>query len=120
MAGVYHFDADKGSTWRQSLVLKNADGTAMDLTGYSARMSVKSAANSALAALVDVSCVISDPKAGKIDMEISAANSSKMQIYGDSYLDIVKAVYDIEIYTASGFVVRVLQGFFRICPEVTN
>jgi hypothetical protein len=127
MAGVYSIACDQGSTflftvtWTQPLTTDQITagdtfGTPVNLTGYGARMQVRSAA-------------------GATDLEIDASTTNGMITLGGSLGTVAINVpaffmtgiaagsykYDIDVYSgdATPIVTRLVQGSFKVNAEVT-
>ena len=121
-AGIHHLVCDQGSTFRKTITMKQSNGTsAVDLTGYSARMKIKheiggtliKSLTSATGQGLTVGGSAGTPTNGEIDIEISATDTA-------SFSAPITGVYDLEIVSSGGIVDRVLQGKFMITPEVTD
>ena len=126
MAGVFNVAADQGSTflwtvtWTQPPTVAGATfGAPVDLTGYGARMQVRSAAG-APDVEVDASTangmiVIGspDPSDGTININVPALIMTDM--VAGSYK------YDLDVYSgaATPIVTRLVQGSFKLSAEVT-
>lgn len=119
-AGNYNIKADQGSTFQfqftitsdSNITSTNLDGH-WDLTGYSARMQVRSSASSATTALSLVSTAdITLTSLGVVTVTVSAA--AMAAVTAGNY------VYDLEVQSASGIVTRLLQGKFVVVAEVTR
>jgi len=126
-AGKYNFTIEQGTTVNFELQYKNASGSAINLTGYSARMQIRPdyADNTKTSYLYISSSLNSDgtglnfsgssnlnsPTSGTIGVYISAASSSALHF--DT------AVYDLELQTGS-LVTRLLQGTIKLSKEVTR
>lgn len=107
---------EQGSTFKLSLAVKSGvPPTPVNLTGYSARMQVRSDPKSESAILSlssDTTGILIDPIAGTINIEVPATvTSGIIQTSG---------VYDLEIESASGEVTRLVKGKVKIDPEVTR
>jgi len=111
--GKYNFNAPQGSTFSRTLTYK-ANDTAVNLTGYSARMQVrKNVTDSAvILSLVSPTDITLGGSAGTIVLIVSA--SAMAAVVAGSY------VYDLEIQSASGVVTRLIEGKFIVSPEVTR
>ena len=113
----YNLDIIQGSTFSAQLFAKNADDSAVDLTGYSVRGVLKYNYGTG-AALVNLSPSVNTTSpytaaSVVIDVTISAANTST--------LPVTIGVYDIEMYNSNESEVRkLLDGRVRVHPEVTN
>ena len=121
-AGIHHLTCDQGATFRKTITMKQSNGTtAVDLTGYSARMKIKTefggtlikSLTSATGQGLTVGGSAGAPTNGEIDILISATDTTALDAN-------VIGVYDLEIASSGGVVDRVLQGKFMITPEVTN
>jgi hypothetical protein len=126
-AGRYSFTIEQGSTLNFELQYKNATGSAINLSGYSGKMQIKSnyADNSPTIYLTLSSSLQVDgtglnfsgsngstPTAsGSIGVFISAATSS--------LLTFDTALYDLEI-TSGSIVTRILEGQVKLSKEVTR
>ena len=121
-AGIHHLTCDQGATFRKTITMKQSDGsTAVDLTGYSARMKIKTefggtvlkSLTSATGQGLTVGGGAGTPVNGEIDILISATDTT-------AFTPNVIGVYDLEVASSGGIVDRVLQGKFIITPEVTT
>jgi hypothetical protein len=126
-AGRYSFTIEQGSTLNFELQYKNSSGSAINLSGYSGKMQIKSnyADNSPTIYLTLSSSLQPDgtglnfsgsngstPTAsGSIGVFISAATSS--------LLTFDTALYDLEIASGS-IVTRILEGQVKLSKEVTR
>lgn len=113
-AGIYDIIIEKGATWNPVITWKNSDGTAIDLTGYSARLQVRESvtASSTVISLTSGSGITLGGTAGTISLLLSATDTAA--------LTFEKGVYDLELVSGSGVVYRVLQGRVTVSPEVTR
>ena len=116
----YDLNIVQGSTFAALLTATNENGTAIDLSPYNIRGSVKlkysdsdSLVNLTLARVAD------DPNAspltytgGQINVALTAENTAS--------LPITQAVYDIEMYNGAGYVAKLLDGKVNVHPEVTT
>tara|TARA_Y100000310_G_C20582366_1_gene763649 strand:- start:341 stop:715 length:375 start_codon:yes stop_codon:yes gene_type:complete len=118
----YNLDVIQGSTFSAQLFAKDANGAAINLSGYNVRGVVKYNYGTGVS-LVSLNPAVntgqSPPLAtytaesGVIDVGISAANTST--------LPITVGVYDIEMYNNDETEVKkLLDGRVRVHPEVTN
>lgn len=115
-SGVHNIIADQGATFSYTVVFKDAKRKAHDVTGYTARMQIRSAVNadSATSELTtENGGIIVYGTEGRFDLYISATDMSA--IPAGNY------VYDLEIEAPStGFVEKLLLGNFTVRPEVTR
>ena len=126
-AGKYAMLIEQGATLKLDLAYKDSNNTAIDLTGYSGKMQIKSDYddNSPTTYLTLSSSLNADgtgihfsgsadalpPTSGTIGIVISAASSSALRF--DT------AYYDLEI-TSGSVVTRLLQGTVNLSKEVTR
>lgn len=116
-AGLYDMLCEQGATFTRTLTWSGEDGDPVNLTGYTARMQVRKtvADTDTILELTTENGRIafgSPLSAGKIELTISAADTAA--------LDPIKAVYDLEMVSPTGKVVRLLQGKFTVSAEVTR
>ncbi len=109
MAGNYDISIIQGSSLSLRVVATNSDGSAINLSGYSARGRVKYQYS-------DVNCLLDlnpqiDPSfvSGLVNI-----NLDQTQTTG---LPVIQGVYDLEVYT-SGQAVKFLWGKANIYPQV--
>lgn len=90
------------------------NGTAVNLTGYSARMQVRETydAHTAVLSLVSGTGITLGGTSGSILLEASATTTAGVP--SGQY------VYDLELVTGGGYVTRLLEGNFTVDPEVTR
>lgn len=112
--GQYNFTCPQGTTFSKSLTYK-INKFAVNLTGYSARMQVRES-HSSPSALVSLSSgggsMTLGGVNGTVTFTIPAATTASLR--SGSYL------YDLEIESASGEVTRLLEGKFKVTPEITR
>lgn len=112
--GKYNFVCPQGATFSKQ-VSYLIDSTPVDLTNYIARMQVREKHQSA-SPVVDLTTenggLTLGGKAGSIQIDISA--SATQSLVPKNY------VYDLEIESSGGFVVRLIEGNFSVSPEVTR
>lgn len=109
-----------GATFKLSFFVKNSDGSAVDLTGATARMQLRRQYTSPTAALSLTSSPAAGlsitPLAGRVDIEISESQTRALS--SSSVND--RYVYDAEVVLPSGEVLRPLEGTALVSPEVTK
>ena len=116
-AGRYDILADQGSTFGRSLVYLDSDGTPVDLSGYEAELTVRETYTSDQV-LIAVSSegtapgIVLGGTAGSIVVSVGAVTMAAVPagVY----------VYDLELTSDTGFVVKPVRGQFEIRPEVTR
>lgn len=113
-ATVYDIVIEQGATYSQSITYID-NGTAVNLTGYSARMQVRSTMEAAtfLIELTNANGRIAlGGVAGTIVLSIAAADTTAITAG--------RGVYDLELVSGSGVVTRLLQGVANITRNVTR
>ena len=110
-AARYNLVIDQGSDFAINFTVKD-NGSAKDLTGYSARAQMRTSKNATTVAAT-FTCTIPDPSSGTVVMTLPNATSSAMA--AGTY------VYDLEIFTSGdATVTRLIQGSVDLTQEVTR
>jgi hypothetical protein len=110
-AAIYNLVIDQGSDFSVEFTLSE-DGSAKDLTNYSARAQMRKA-KSAADVSATFTCTIATPTNGIIKMELPNGTSKVLEA-GRYY-------YDLEIHTGNDALVsRLLQGEVDLTQEVTR
>lgn len=106
---------NQGATFELTITWKDSAGTAINLTGYSARMQVREtyASTSTVVSLTNGSGITLGGAAGTIAISISATTTAALTAP-------FSGVYDLELVSAGGVVTRLLQGAATVTPEVTR
>ena len=107
---------EQGATLTLSITWKNADGTPVDLTGYTAKMQVRWKyvdTNALLTFSSTGGTIVLGGVSGTVDINGMAAVTGVTEPkYG---------VYDLELTkTSTGFVKRLIQDRALVSPEVTR
>lgn len=112
---TYDFTINQGTDLTVPLVLKNGDGSLIQLGGFDCRMQMRRSKGAH--SLVDDLTV----KNGRIVIDVNKARISLMFPHEvtASYPP-VNLVYDIELVSASGQVTRILEGNIEVSAEVTK
>ena len=114
MAGKYTFVMDQGATWDNVLTWK-ISGNPVNLTGYTARMQARST--------VDSTTTIFSWTSGAGQLILGGAAGTITMAIPDSVTATYPAgtyVYDLELESGGGDTTRLLEGTFKITPEVTR
>lgn len=103
----------KGSTFQRTLTWK-INGSAVNLTGYTARMQAREShtAASTVLNLTSGSGITLGGTAGTIAISVSATTTAAIT---QSQL-----VYDLELVAGDGTVTRLVEGVITLTPEVTR
>lgn len=111
--GEYNFTLFQGADWDRTFTITQSS-TALNLTGYSAAMQIRTAADSTayLLSLTNGSGITLGGTAGTVAVAITAAQSSA--ISAGSY------AYDLELTAGAGLVTRLLQGAVNVSGNVTR
>jgi hypothetical protein len=111
--GTYNLTCYQGADFDQTFTITQG-GTALNLTGYTASMQVREAADSTaiLLSLTSSSGITLGGTAGTVAVVITSAQSSA--IPSGSY------AYDLELISGSSIVTRLLQGGFSVSGNVTR
>ena len=114
-AGIYNATIDQGATWSVTVTYKNANGTAINLTGYTAAMQVRQQYSSETADLTLTSPsngIAITPLTGVVVITMTASQTRALE---EGYY-----VYDVELTSSGGLVDRLIQGQLTVAPEVTR
>ena len=110
-AGKHNFTLEQGSTFDREITVQE-NSQALNLTGYSARMQMRSPHDSSSIALTFTAAIANPATNGKINLGATATATAAVEegIY----------VYDLEIESSAGTVTRILEGTITVTPEVTR
>ena len=115
MADTYQLEINQGADLEISFILNDENGTPINLTGYTARMQLRTSYNSATVEMELTTAngrIVITPLLGKI--ALNAPASITTNLIAQQY------VYDLEMVSGSGYVTRVVQGDVIVSPEVTR
>lgn len=114
-AATYNFEIEQGATLTKPFVYKTSTSTAINITGYTARMQVRSSVKSADVLLelnTENTRIVLGGISGTITLQLTAAVTAAITW--------TKGVYDLELISAGGIVTRLLQGEITVSKEVTR
>ena len=114
-AGLYTLTIEQGATLSLVLTYKDSAGNLVNLTGYTARMMLRSsftAASNILSLTTENSRIALGGAAGTITLTISATDTAALSAPQSG-------VYDLELVSGST-VTRLIQGTFTVTPEATR
>ncbi len=115
MAVTYNTVIDQGADWYINFTYKNPNGTAINLTGYTAALQVRTSplALTAVLTLTSGSGITITGASGLIEVHATAAQTAA--ITNGKY------AYDIEITApTTNVVTRLVQGTIEVSPQVTR
>ena len=113
MAAIANLTLDQGATFNSDVTVKDSNGNAFNLTGYTA--SAKMAKGySSTRTRTSLTCTISTPASnGVVTLALTADETGA--------LDDGRYVYDLEILqTSSSTITRVIEGIITVRPQVTT
>jgi len=112
LAGNYEIICEQGATFRRIISVVNADDSLPDYSGSTARMQVRPSVESAT---VIIELTTENSGITLVDNSLTLAITA-----GDTAaLPVGTYKYDLEIQTGAE-VIRLIQGSFRVSPEVTR
>ena len=113
MAAIANLIVDQGANFSSDVTVKDANGNAFDLTGYTtqAKMAIGYASTRTRTNLTSV--IATDAASGVVALAMTATQTAA--------LDAERYVYDVEITeTSTGTVTRVIEGLITVRPNVTT
>lgn len=111
-AGKYNFTIEQGTTFSRTFTWKDSSNTAINLTGYSAKLQIKDSKGSVLVALTNGAGITLGGSAGTIAVRIDATTTTGFTFSS--------AKYDLKLTDASGSPTRLLEGVVILDSEVTQ
>jgi hypothetical protein len=122
-AGIADLLIQQGETFSRVITLKDNQTVPVpiNLTGYTARASIRQTADSS-SVTADFVCTFDpDRSTGIITISLSDAVTTAISTAGKAdYSKLAKYTWDMEIVSASGVVTRILNGTVTVSPEVTR
>lgn len=114
--GVLDLSCYQGANFDYTLTWQSS-GTAVNLTGYSARMQVRDSydAGTAIVSLTNGTGITLGGTAGTIGLALTATQTAALDGTPN-----IQAIYDLELVSGAGYVTRLVEGRFYIYPEVTR
>jgi hypothetical protein len=115
LGNSYDLEIKQGATLSLTATWKDSTGAAINLTGYTARMQVRSAydATSTILSLTSSSGITLGGVAGTIEITASATVTAVLTAPW-------AGVWDLELVSGGGVVTRLLEGAATVSPEVTR
>ena len=114
MAARANLRIDRGSTFSSDVTVSDTDGTAFDLTDYTAEAKM-ALGYASTRTRTTITCTINgDPTTGIITLSLTADQTKLLEAPA-------RYVYDVEITkTSDSTVTRVIEGIITINPDVTS
>ena len=114
MAAVANLIIDQGATFTSDITVKDANGNAFNLTGYTAEAKMAKGYASTRTRTTMTTTIASDPTTGVVALTLTPAETTALDA-PERY------VYDVEItQTSTGAVTRVIEGIITVRPNVTT
>ena len=114
MAAVANLIIDQGATFSSDITVKDANGNAFNLTGYTAEAKMAKGYASTRTRTTMTTTIASDPTTGVVSLSLTPTQTSALDA-PERY------VYDVEItQTSTGAVTRVIEGIITVRPNVTT
>jgi len=113
-AGKVNLIIDQGADWYQNFIYQYSTGTAINLTGYTAELQLRSNVANSIAALTLTtgSGITITGATGTIALHATAAQTTA--ISAGFYQ------YDLEITSATNIVTRLVYGQIQVTPQVSR
>lgn len=114
--GILDLNCWQGANFDYTLTWQTG-GSAVNLTGYSARMQVRDSydAGTAIVSLTSGTGITLGGTAGSIVLEMPASQTATLDGTPNRQF-----VYDLELVSGAGYVTRLVEGRFYVYPEVTR
>ena len=111
MADFVELTLEQGSTFNSVITVRDNQGIAQNLTGYSARSQMRRSYYAS--SKKDFTVTITSASGGEITMYMSAANTANVSPG--------RYVYDVELQdNSNGDVTRIFEGIVTVLPNVTR
>ena len=114
MAARANLRIDKGATFSSDVTVTDTDGTAFNLTGYTASSKMAKGYQSTQTRVIITTSINNDPTTGIITLGLTADQTKNLDAPA-------RYVYDVEITkTSDSTVTRVIEGLITVSPDVTT
>ena len=114
MAARANLTIDKSATFSSDVTVTDTDGTAFDLTGYTAEAKMAQGYSSTRTRVSFTTTIAADATTGVITLSLTADQTAILDAPS-------RYVYDVEITkTSDSTVTRVIEGIITISPNVTT
>lgn len=114
MAAIANLIIEQGATFSTDVTVKGSDGTAFDLTGYTASAKMAKGYASTRTRTTISTSLADDLTTGIITLSLTADQTNNLDAPA-------RYVYDVEILrTSDSTVTRVIEGIITTSPSVTT
>ena len=114
MAARANLRIDQGATFNTDVTVSGSDGTAFDLTGYTASAKLSKGYASTRTRVSFTTAIAADATTGVITLSLTADQTNALEAPA-------RYVYDVEILKASdSTITRVIEGIITVSPSVTT
>ena len=114
MAAIANLIIDQGANFSSDVTVKDANGNAFNLTGYTAEAKMAKGYSSTRTRTTITSTIATDATTGVVSLTLTSTQTAALDA-PERY------VYDVEItQTSSGTVTRVIEGIITVRPNVTT
>ena len=110
MAAIANLTIAQGATLTSAVTVKDAQGNAFNLTGYTAVAKLSKGFASTRTRTNMTTSIATDATTGVVTLSLTATETAA--------LDAERYVYDLEI-TSGAAVTRVIEGIITVRPQVT-
>jgi len=114
MAATANLIIDQGATFSSDVTVKDTNGNAFNLTGYTASAKMALGYASTRTRTIITTAVANDATTGVITLSLTADQTNNLDAPA-------RYVYDVEILkTSDSTVTRVIEGIITVNPSVTT
>jgi len=114
MAAIANLIIDQGATFSTDVTVKDNNGDAFDLTGYTASAKMARGYASTRTRTPITTSINDDPTTGIVTLSLTADQTNNLDAPA-------RYVYDVEIVrTSDSTVTRVIEGIITVSPSVTT
>lgn len=112
---------EQGATFSQTVSLKDVDGNAYNLTGYTVAAKMRPTATSSNLTATFTIAIAAPATLGQFTMSLPASTTATIPVTANDGPENVPTLYTYDVIITTGSTVtRVLQGEAIVSPEVTR
>lgn len=114
MAAYQELEIEQGADWDDELLLVDANGAAINLTGYTARCDFRRRledSDALISLTTDNGRIVITPLTGSVLRVLTSAETTMLEWRN--------AVHDLKLISPSGVVTRISAGPTTVSPQVT-